>query len=476
LQPYHDITQPAVAKVLAHPLRSRILAALEGRSNSPSGLADELDAPIGVVAYHVRRLHQLGFLQLVERLQKRGAIEHYYTARGHPRITDGAWAAVPSIVKQAAIGAALSQVSSYVNAAAVAGGFDAAETHITRSPVTVDQKGWEEIARKLEALTEEVRRIEADSERRLSMSDHQGEQEATVVMMLFHSPPSGSPARVSPDAHERDRAGLVHPSGDSVDAIFRGSAVEAQVPTVRRIRSESSSPFMAQTLAAHRAYWHDGLTLREVAPLLGVTPERVRQRFRAAGLPTRSPAEARRLRLQLHPVENASRERRARAALESAFAENGNRSFTRTDYQTMRRRKHRDWPTAETVVKALGDGGWTRALAAVGLEKAERRDAVARAARWPAIRDLAAQGLSAHEIEEKLGPGSGVSSAEICKAVRRARICELWARRLTASQIADELELNTGVINAEISRMRDDGEQLPLRRSGKARAGRSAAR
>ena len=65
---YQDITDPSLAKALAHPLRTRILAALEDRTASPSELADELDAPLGIVSYHVRRLTALGFLKLVKRV------------------------------------------------------------------------------------------------------------------------------------------------------------------------------------------------------------------------------------------------------------------------------------------------------------------------------------------------------------------------------------------------------------------------
>src|SRR5881275_3503017 len=101
MKPFQDITDPALAKALAHPLRTRILAALEGRTASPSELAAELDAPLGVLSYHVRRLTALGFVKLVRRVPRRGAVEHYYTAPARPRITDQAWGSVPAVVKQA---------------------------------------------------------------------------------------------------------------------------------------------------------------------------------------------------------------------------------------------------------------------------------------------------------------------------------------------------------------------------------------
>jgi DNA-binding transcriptional ArsR family regulator len=186
LKPYEDITDPALAKALAHPLRTRVLTALEGRTASPSELAAELEAPLGVLSYHIRRLTTLGFVKLVKSVPRRGAIEHYYTAVTRPRITDATWAATPSIVKQATVAPRLAQIGSEASAALVGGGFDAAETHLTRSPVTVDEKGWKQLARKLEALTADIQRIEAESTKRLARAGHEGEQLVSVVLMLFH--------------------------------------------------------------------------------------------------------------------------------------------------------------------------------------------------------------------------------------------------------------------------------------------------
>ena len=185
---WHDITDPDLAKALAHPLRTRILAALDGRTASPSELADELDASLGVVSYHVRRLEALGFLKLVKREPRRGAVEHYYSTTGRPRITNVAWGKLPTIVKDASIKAAVDQIGAYVAAGAAEGGFNAADAHITRNPVTVDSKGWHALARELDNLVARIEKIEAASKQRLARAEHADEQEATVVLMLFTSP------------------------------------------------------------------------------------------------------------------------------------------------------------------------------------------------------------------------------------------------------------------------------------------------
>ena len=68
----------------AHPLRARIFEVLREREASPRELADELDAPLGVTAYHVRRLADLGLIALVRETRRRGSIEHHYLAARPP--------------------------------------------------------------------------------------------------------------------------------------------------------------------------------------------------------------------------------------------------------------------------------------------------------------------------------------------------------------------------------------------------------
>lgn len=202
---YQDITDPALAKALAHPLRTRILAVLENRTASPSEIAEELDAPLGVVSYHVRRLHALRFLKLVKRVPRRGAVEHYYTTIAGPTITNAAWRSTPTIVKQAMVNAALTEIASSVTAAAESGGFEAGEAHLSRSPMIVDQQGWEELAQELDGLVARIQGIEADSQKRLARQDHQAEQLATMVLMLFQSGPQG-PADGAANPAPRRRA------------------------------------------------------------------------------------------------------------------------------------------------------------------------------------------------------------------------------------------------------------------------------
>jgi DNA-binding transcriptional ArsR family regulator len=208
-----EIIDSRLVKMLAHPLRVRILAILEQRTASPSEIAQELDASLGVVSYHVRRLESLDLIKLVKKTPRRGAIEHYYKADAKHHIPDEAWAKVPDIVKQAMAGATLSEISAQVNAAAVDGGFGADDAHLSLTKLALDEQGWQAIAREMAKTLERVDRIHAESLERLRKSDHEGEREAMVAMMLFEgaevpaAPPDGKSAARRRPARSGARAG-----------------------------------------------------------------------------------------------------------------------------------------------------------------------------------------------------------------------------------------------------------------------------
>jgi DNA-binding transcriptional ArsR family regulator len=202
MKPQSDISDPRIIKALTHPLRIQILAALDERTASPSELADELEAPLGNVSYHVRQLAGLGLIKLVKRTPRRGAIEHHYKAVGRPQISDDAWAGTPPTVKDAVVGAAIGDLGSAVTSAAAAGGFSRPDAHLTRTQVTIDERGWKDLDKELNATLARVKRIADDSAKRLAKSGGD-EQAATVVMMLFgNGDDSGSAAAANNGARK----------------------------------------------------------------------------------------------------------------------------------------------------------------------------------------------------------------------------------------------------------------------------------
>jgi DNA-binding transcriptional ArsR family regulator len=184
-----EIDDPRFVKALAHPLRVQILRVLQDRVASPSEIADELSASLGNVSYHVRFLARADLLELVETRPRRGAIEHYYRARGRVQITDSAWAQVPQVVKDAMVAAALDQLLRYVTSAATLGGFDRGNAHISRTALTLDEQGFAELGQLLRELLERAIQIETASSQRIAADPAPATISAGLALMLFEGPP-----------------------------------------------------------------------------------------------------------------------------------------------------------------------------------------------------------------------------------------------------------------------------------------------
>jgi DNA-binding transcriptional ArsR family regulator len=198
-----DITDPKLVKAYAHPLRIRILSLLDNRVASPSEIALELETPLSNTSYHVRQLAALGLVELVDRAARRGAIEHYYTARVRPTITDEGWARLPEIVKRAHMGGILQTAIAHVVSAAEAGGFDRDDIHYSRTSGRLDARAWAEIAEELARSLERVETIVGESEARIGAGATTDWEEATTLMMLF----SGPSAKTLPPPGAKKRRG-----------------------------------------------------------------------------------------------------------------------------------------------------------------------------------------------------------------------------------------------------------------------------
>ena len=179
MKPLSRVTDTALVKALAHPLRVQIIGSLEHRTASPSELAAELQQPLSNVSYHMRRLEKLGLIALDGEARRRGSVEHYYRLVARPSISDGAWGGTPSIVKEALTLATLEQIGREVTAAATGGGFERDDIHVSRLPVTLDDRGFRELAREAQAFVEKTRAIEEASRERLDERGRAGRSPPT---------------------------------------------------------------------------------------------------------------------------------------------------------------------------------------------------------------------------------------------------------------------------------------------------------
>lgn len=179
-----------VVKALSHPTRRRILELLQERElASPVELAGDLEIPLGTVSYHVRKLEELGFIELASRTQRRGAIEHHYRASAsldRPRRRRAAAASDGPAVSsrgRAAIGTV-----EEAQAALARGGFDTPRAGAYGRTLMLDEPGSSqarEAIRRSLAKVEQIGRASALRRERAEGGAAAGPALAVAVCALF---------------------------------------------------------------------------------------------------------------------------------------------------------------------------------------------------------------------------------------------------------------------------------------------------
>ena len=181
------ITQQ-LAKALAHPLRVRILTSLQKGISSPNQLAQELGEPLGNVSYHVKTLLEYDCVELVKTEPRRGAVEHFYRATERAFFSDADWAKIPSSARKGISGVILQSIGEDVTKAMTAGTIDArTDTHISRSPLLLDEKGWTELTALLTDTLNRANEIGEESAGRLA-NDKTEEIPTTLAILNFEVP------------------------------------------------------------------------------------------------------------------------------------------------------------------------------------------------------------------------------------------------------------------------------------------------
>jgi DNA-binding transcriptional ArsR family regulator len=175
-----------LAKALSHPLRSRLLMAYTGRVASPSQVAMELEATIGDVSYHTKRLLEHGLIELVEQIRGRGGVKHFYRATVPYEVTDEEWATLPPGLREQLAQPVVEAILDDVGAAARDRGLAGDDVHLSRTPLELDGQAREELVRMLKTLVEEALRLQRESAQRRGG----GESGPPTALAVLHIPTS----------------------------------------------------------------------------------------------------------------------------------------------------------------------------------------------------------------------------------------------------------------------------------------------
>lgn len=164
-----QIIDPTLAKVFTHPLRGHVWVTLFERGVvSPTEIANELELEPSDVSYHFRKLHLKGLIRLVRTEQRRGFDEHFYEPIAPAvHFDDEEWMRIPERIRTRLSGEMLKQVVDSFAAALETGCFDARDRHLSRTWLTLDERGWREMTRLLQRTLERLLEIqERSAERR----------------------------------------------------------------------------------------------------------------------------------------------------------------------------------------------------------------------------------------------------------------------------------------------------------------------
>lgn len=171
---------------MEHPLRIEILSFLREGPSSPARIQRRLEnVSLNLVSHHMKVLKELGCIELVETVSKRGAKESIYRAVGPFFISDEVWEKVGPKLRLPITAAVLRLVSNDLAGSLGAGKFDEiTDSHFSRTPLKLDREGWSEVVDLLAGTLAGILEIGNKSVERVEASD-EVPVPVTVVIMQF---------------------------------------------------------------------------------------------------------------------------------------------------------------------------------------------------------------------------------------------------------------------------------------------------
>lgn len=180
--------ETTLAAIVAHPTRARAFVILAERTASPVEIAQEIGKDVGHVGYHVRKLQQLNLIELVDERPVRGAVEHFYRAIERVYVNEEEFAAQTVAEREVFTRHILQLVIADIARAMDEHTFDARENRaILRTPMVVDEAGFQELSELHDEMYERTLDIQAQSAERMTGSDAEGINTMSATM-FFETP------------------------------------------------------------------------------------------------------------------------------------------------------------------------------------------------------------------------------------------------------------------------------------------------
>ena len=182
------IRQEDLVKALNHPVRVKALAILSERVASPTEISAEIGVPLSHVSYHVRVLDELEMIEIVGEEPVRGAVKHYYKAVQRPYLDTAEMEQLDSHVRSGMAAWTFEALIKSASEALSGGTFDARpEYHFSRTPLQLDEKGFQNVGEILRQALESIMEEQAASSERISAAN--GDSFPVVAAMFSFEVP-----------------------------------------------------------------------------------------------------------------------------------------------------------------------------------------------------------------------------------------------------------------------------------------------
>jgi hypothetical protein len=187
--------ETTLAAIVAHPTRARCFVILTERTASPVEIAQEIGKDVGHVGYHVRKLLQLDLIELVDERPVRGAVEHFYRAIERAVVSEDEFAGQSVEEREVFTRYILQLVVADAARAMDAHTFDARANRVaTRTPMLVDEDGFQELSELHTEVLERHMEIQARSAERMTKSGEEGIS-TSASSMFFEVPRKKRPVK-----------------------------------------------------------------------------------------------------------------------------------------------------------------------------------------------------------------------------------------------------------------------------------------
>lgn len=182
--------------ILSHPLRIRLIAALNEEEGSAKDLADRLRVSTFNTSYHIKILLKYGRVEAVRQEKVRGATKTIYRAKMDINFPQKIWEELPPAVQQMVIVAVFMTSYSDTEVALISRAYERRpESHASWTNARLDERGWQDLISLVNKTLDEAIEIKRNAEDRIASAGVQGEAlRVSLNMSAFVLPDGAEPA------------------------------------------------------------------------------------------------------------------------------------------------------------------------------------------------------------------------------------------------------------------------------------------